>query len=76
MLCSSFSSFHQEILFLKSVLKLNGYPLALIDCCIEKFLNRIYQSRPMIDGTVVTVAKKDSFTCYSIYWIKFTTCGT
>ncbi len=60
MLCSSFSSIHQEILFLKSVLKLNGYPLALIDCCIEKFLNRIYPSRPLIVGTVDTVAKKSA----------------
>ncbi len=58
------------------MLKLNGYPLALIESFIEHFLNRTYQSRPLIVDTVDTIAKKSIFTCHSVYWIKFTTYGT
>ncbi len=51
---ATFSSFHREVVYLKSILRLNGYPLSLIDCCIEKFLNKVYQARLPLD----TVAKK------------------
>ncbi len=41
-ICSSFLSFHNEIVMLKSILRKNGYPLAMIDTVISKFLNKLH----------------------------------
>ena len=41
-LCSSYESFHQEIMFLRNVLQCNGYPVNFINSCINHFLNKSY----------------------------------
>ncbi len=40
-LCSSYAAFHEEVVSLKSILNRNGYPMAMLDCCITKFLNSV-----------------------------------
>ena len=41
-ICSSYEKFHNEIVYLKEVLKRNGYPVTLIDNCIKLFLDRLF----------------------------------
>ena len=39
---SNYTSFHQEILFLKSVWQQNSFPLFFIDKCVKKFLDKLF----------------------------------
>ena len=39
-ICSDYFSLDKEINFIKSILRLNGYPLYFIECTIKKTLNR------------------------------------
>ena len=43
-ICSSFSFIHDEFQFLKVFFKSNGYPIRLVEKCINKFLNKKYNS--------------------------------
>ncbi len=54
-LCDSFVAFHKEVLYLKSILSRNGYPIAFIDSCISKFLNSVH--KPIVPKAV-SVARK------------------
>ena len=56
-LVSDFSKFHEEVSVLKSVLSKNGFPSALVDSCINSFLNKIFTKKLIVD----TVAKKEVF---------------
>ena len=44
-ICSNYASFHQEILFLKSVWQKNSFPLFFIDKCVKKFLDKSFIKR-------------------------------
>ena len=44
-ICSDYASFHQEILFLKSVWQKNSLPLFFIDKCVKKFLDKLFIKR-------------------------------
>lgn len=54
-LCSTYASFHTELLQIKSILQGNGYCLKLIDTTISKFLNKIYSEQPSTTATSQTV---------------------
>ena len=54
-LVSDFSKFHFEVETLKKILRKNAYSLKFIDKCISKFLNKIYDPKPV----VTTVPKKE-----------------
>ena len=41
-ICTDDASFHQEILFLKSVWQKNYCPLFFIDKCVKKFLDKLF----------------------------------
>ena len=41
-LCSSYDCFHQELSFLKDVLRCNGYPSTFIDSCVNRCLSKMY----------------------------------
>ena len=41
-LSSSFHNIHKEFNFIKTFFKKNGYPDYLVDCCIRKFLKKVY----------------------------------
>ena len=43
--CSDYPSFHQEVLFLKSVWQKNSFPLFFIDKCVKKFLDKLLIKR-------------------------------
>ncbi len=47
-LCSSYVKFHEEIVFLKSVLSKNGYPTAFLDCVVKKFLDKLFASKKLV----------------------------
>ena len=55
MICSSFQSFHDEIERLKDIFSRNGYPCRLVDKCVLKFFNKLYQKK----DPVHTVPKKE-----------------
>ena len=38
--CSNWSLFHDEVAFLKSMFKKNGYPQAVFESCVNKFLSK------------------------------------
>ena len=44
-ICSDYEKLHQEILFLKSVLQKNSFPLFFIDKCVQKFLDKLFVKR-------------------------------
>ena len=44
-ICSDYASFHQEILFSKSVWQENSFPLFFIDKCVKKFLDKLFIKR-------------------------------
>ena len=46
--CSDYASFHQEILFLKSVRQKNCFPLFFIDKCVKKFLDKLFINRKKV----------------------------
>ena len=39
-ICSDYTLFHQEILFIQKTLKANGYPVTFLDSCLQKFLSK------------------------------------
>ena len=41
-ICSSWSMFHQQLIFLREIIQKNGYPENFIDRCFKLFLNRIH----------------------------------
>ena len=45
MICSSFQSLHDEIERLKDIFSRNGYPCRLVDKCVLKFFNKLYQKK-------------------------------
>ena len=55
MICSSFQSLHDEIERLKDIFSRNGYPCRLVDKCVLKFFNKLYQKK----DPVHTVPKKE-----------------
>ena len=56
-LCSDHDKFHQEVSNLKSILSKNKYPSYVIDFCVRRFLNKIYQPKV----TTLTVPKRELF---------------
>ena len=54
-ICSNFNQFHKEVVFLKTVMSKNGYPLNFIDACVKKFLSNVH--RPKI--SIAVVPKKE-----------------
>ena len=54
-ICSSFQLFHLQILEFKNIFLRNGYPLKIIDTCIQKFLNKIFVTKVIRD----TVPQRD-----------------
>ena len=51
------SKFYLEIAKLKEILLNNGYPRKMIDACVCKFLNKIFEPKPV----TLTVPKKQLF---------------
>ena len=54
-ICSSFQLFHLEVVEFKKIFLKNGYSLKFIDTCLQKFLNKIFVKKILID----TVPKRD-----------------
>ena len=54
---SDFSKFHEEVNYLKNVLKKNSFPSALVDKCIKIFLNKQFSQKIL----EYTVPKKELF---------------
>ena len=54
-ICSNLNKFHEEVMFLKTVMGKNGYPLSFIDVCVKKFLSNVRQ--PKI--SIAVVPKKE-----------------
>ena len=48
---SDFSKFHEEVNYLKDVLKKNSFPTNLVDKCIKIFLNKQF-SQKILQHTV------------------------
>ena len=44
-ICSSYDKFHGEMEFIKSVLGSNGYPSNFVESCIQKYLQKKYESK-------------------------------
>ena len=44
-ICSNWTNFHNELVFLKDIFFKNGYPISFIDKCFKTFLDR-YLKRP------------------------------
>ena len=49
----NFGIFHYEIIFLRDIVKRNGYPSNFIDKCVKTFLDKIF-----IEKKVFSVAQK------------------
>ena len=41
-ICSNWTQFHTESIFLKGIFRKNGYPENFIDKCFKKFLNNVH----------------------------------
>ena len=41
-ICSNWTQFHTELIFLKGIFQKNGYPENFIDKCFKKFLNNVH----------------------------------
>ena len=54
-LVSSYENFHLEVVKLKDIINKNGYPVKVIDKCINMFLNKKFEIKP----PVLTAEKKD-----------------
>ena len=52
-ICSNWTQFHTELIFLKGIFQKNGYPKNFIDKCFKKFLNV-----HLVKENVPTVEKK------------------
>ena len=53
-ICSNWTQFHTELIFLKGIFQKNGYPENFIDKFVKKFLNNIH----LIKENIPTVEKK------------------
>ena len=53
-LVSDMSKFHLEVAKLMEIILKNGYPRKIIDACIFKFLNKVFEPKPV----TLTVPKK------------------
>ena len=53
-ICSNWTQFHTELIFLKGIFQKNGYPKNFIDKCFKKFLNNVH----LVKENVPTVEKK------------------
>ena len=53
-ICSNWTQFHTELIFLKGIFQKNGYPENFIDRCFKMFLNNVY----LVKENVPTVEKK------------------
>ena len=53
-ICSNWTQFHTELIFLKGIFQKNGYPKNFIDRCFKKFLNNVH----LVKENVPTVEKK------------------
>ena len=53
-ICSNWTQFHNELIFLKGIFRKNGYPENFIDKCFKKFLNNVH----LVKENVPTVEKK------------------
>ena len=53
-ICSNWTQFHTELIFLKGIFQKNGYAKKFIDKCFKKFLNNIH----LVKENVPTVEKK------------------
>ena len=47
-ICSSYSLFHEEVLFLRNYFTKNCFPTKLFNCSLKKFLNQKYQPKLLI----------------------------
>ena len=47
-ICSSWTNFHNELVFLKDIHFKNGYPISFIDKCFKTFLDRLYLKQPQV----------------------------
>ena len=45
-LVSDMSKFHLEVAKLKGILLKNGYPRKIIDACVFRFLNKVFEPKP------------------------------
>ena len=53
-ICSNWTQFHTELIFMKGIFRKNGYPENFIDKCFKKFLNNVH----LVKENVPTVEKK------------------
>ena len=53
-ICTNWTQFHTELIFLKGMFQKNGYPENFIDICFTKFLNNIH----LVKENVPTVEQK------------------
>ena len=56
-ICSDWTTFHQELSFLKQVFLKNEYPLSFIDNCFKTFVVKLFIKLPQL----ITVEKKTLF---------------
>ena len=63
---SDFSKFHEEVDYLKNVLKKNHFPSTLVDKCIKIFLNKQF-SQKILEYTV----PKRNYVQFTISWYVF-----
>ena len=52
-ICSNWTQFHTELIFLKGIFQKNGYPKNFIDRCFKKFLNNVH----LVKENVPTIEK-------------------
>ena len=53
-ICSNWTQFHTELIYLKGIFQKNGYPKNFIDKCFKRFLNNVH----LVKENVPTVEKK------------------
>ena len=60
MICSSYRTLDLEILKLKQIFRINGYPKNFVDSCIKLYLNKVF-----IKQTNICIAPKNESVCVS-----------
>ena len=53
-ICSNWTQFHTELIYLKGIFQKNSYPKNFIDKCFKRFLNNVH----LVKENVPTVEKK------------------
>ena len=56
-ICSNWTNFHNDSVFLKDIFLKNWYPISFIDKCFKTLLDRLYLKRPQ-----VLIAEKKTLT--------------